>query len=195
MSTLYVSHDAGATWQDRSAPRLCYLISVAVAGSNPATLYAGGIRADVNGSCQPQHAGLDRSTDGGLTWTEADAGLDAGPQSVVRSVAVDPFDSGSSTPASIQTRESGRAPNGGTTWTRIPIGQSFRDTPVLSVSPVDGSVWATDSDQVFVSRDAGATWESVGAPQSLRLFQVVPDPRDANRLYVTGWGGIWLLEL
>jgi photosystem II stability/assembly factor-like uncharacterized protein len=192
LSNLYVSHDAGATWQGLPSPLPCSLISLAVAPSNPATLYAGGSRANSNGSCDPQHAALYRSTDGGMTWTQADAGLDAGPLSFVRSVAVDPSDSRTLYAGIHPDSGVWKSTNGGTTWTRIDLG---RGVPVLTVSPVDGSVWAIDGHEVIVSRDAGATWESFGAPQAFLLSKVVPDPRDANRVYVTGWGGVWLLEL
>ncbi len=197
-TALYISHDAGATWQGRAFPMQCILVSLAVAPSNPATLYVGGTDGDSNGTCSTQRPALYRSTDRGATWIKADAGLDADPTSfLVRSVAVDPLNSQTLYVGIGRTSGIWKSMNGGTTWTRIDIDPSlaFQGFPVLIVSPVDGSVWATDGHQVIVSRDAGATWESFGGPQSFFLSEVLPEPRDANRVYVTGWGGVWLLEV
>ncbi|HEX4965183.1 MAG TPA: hypothetical protein VF173_30520 [Thermoanaerobaculia bacterium] len=193
-SSLYTSHDAGASWQSQPIPMQCFLISLAAAAASPATLYAGG--ADGRGDCNQQSAALYRSTDGGATWAKADAGLSADPANFfVRSVAVDPADARTLYAGAYQSPAVWKSTDGGATWTRIDTGLNLQSVPVLSVSPADGSVWATDGFQVIVSRDAGAVWESVGAPQSNLLFDVGPDPRDASRVYVTGWGGVWLLEL
>jgi|GEM_PF-1202910 len=194
---LAISHDAGATFQGQILPLQCQLVALAAAASVPTTLFAGGAdnRAGSE-ACDLQRPALYRSADGGDTWTHADAGLDAESTSVlVRTVAVDPADPRNLYAGLYQSEAVWKSADGGDTWSQIDTGLDLKGIPIPTVSPLDGSIWVTDGFQVIVSRDAGVSWESLGAPQSNFLFAVVPDPRSANRVYVTGWGGVWLLDL
>lgn len=179
----YRSADRGASWQPlraATAPR-CDYRSVAVAPSDPATVYLGG-------GC-----GFFASLDGGATWRR----LDRGPVGAV-SIAVDPRDaahvyaggaSGSAGAGLWETRDGGR------TWRRLDAGAG---TPVLLLDPRDpNTLYAAGNgaDVVRWSGDGGATWADLGPPtptvrHDVRALLVVDGP-----LLLAGAGGVWRLAL
>jgi photosystem II stability/assembly factor-like uncharacterized protein len=189
---LYASHDAGATWQVLKPGLTCSFNVLAVAPSAPGTLYAGGALS--NGGpfgCRNTRAALFRSTDGGATWAEADAGLGLGS---VTSLAVDPFD-----PRTVysQTLGGGGTPDGvwkstdgGATWLRT--GNLTVDKLVFSAG--GGTLWAASGSQVFASHDGAASWQPVGGPLAYAIDRLVPDPLDPERLYAATWSGIWVFQ-
>ena len=192
--TLSVSHDTGAHWQPLNVEFSCAILDVAIAPSEPATLYAAG--AD-NPAPRPEgtcligaKAALFRSTDGAASWTRIDAGLP--PAVDVPSIAVDPRD-----PRTVYVpigTSVWKSTDGGATWTGSNVGATTNLVSV-AVSAGSGTVWASSFDaRVFASHDGGATWQTTGGPQSYTIQRLIPDPIDPNRLYATTWGGVWVFQ-
>ncbi|MEA2600195.1 MAG: hypothetical protein QOF89_1187 [Acidobacteriota bacterium] len=185
-----VSHDAGATWRSAGIDLGCGFNDLAIAPSNPATLYAAGARSTpIPFRCQMDSAAaLFRSTDGGATWTSAAAGL-AG--SFVEAVAVDPVD-----PRTLYAATGDalwKSTDGGDHWART--GAVNPPITALFVWPGSGAVWAAGPQgQILASHDAGSTWQPVASPQTAFIRRFIPDPTDLHRLYAVTSGGIWVLE-
>ena len=191
-SVLYASHDSGVTWQTSNPGLPCLFDSLAVAPSAPSTLYAGGgISTGGPSGCRETLARLVRSDDGGITWTEADAGL-AGRS--VTALAVDPLDART---VYAQTSAGSPLPNG--IWKSTDGGATWLRTGVLTASALafsaDGStLWALYGTVVLASRDSAASWQTVEGPLAFHIDRLVPDPVDPNRLYAATWSGVWVFE-
>lgn len=190
--SLYTSHDSGVTWQTSRPGLPCRFDSLAVAPSAPSTLYAGG--AVSNGGpfgCRDTLARLVRSTDGGITWTEADAGL-AGLS--VTALAVDPLDART---VYAQTSAGSPLPNG--VWKSTDGGATWLRTGVLTANALafsadGGTLWALYGTVVLASRDGAASWQTVEGPPAFQIDRIIPDPIDPNRLYAATWSGVWVFE-
>ncbi len=190
---LYVSPDKGSSWQPLNVEFTCALTDLAVAPSEPTTLYAAGafLGPPTEGNCLIRsHFSLFRSTDGGVSWTRINPGLPAIVEAVT--VAVDPRNSRTIyVPSGTAVW---RSTDGGDTWA------SFNVAPpaivgTVAVSPVSGTVWAATFDaRVFASHDGGVTWQPTGGPQAYIIRRLIPDPLDPNRLYAATWGGVWVLQ-
>jgi photosystem II stability/assembly factor-like uncharacterized protein len=187
---LSVSHDAGATWRPAGLDLGCGFNDLAIAPSDPTTLYAAGARSTpIPFRCQMDAAAtVFRSTDGGATWTLASGGL---ADSFVVSVAVDPVD-----PRTLYAATGDavwKSTDGGDHWART--GAVTPPISALVVWPGSGTVWAGGPrGQILVSRDAGGTWQPVASPQTALIRRFVPDPTAPHRLYAVTSGGIWVLE-
>lgn len=78
-----------------------------------------------------------------------------------------------------------RSLDGGLTWERLITGSSD-----IVIAP-GGVLYSVSGLTLLRSRDAGATWETVGSLPDYRISLVV-DPRDAEKLYLaTGFNGLW----
>jgi photosystem II stability/assembly factor-like uncharacterized protein len=195
-TTLYATQDAGATWKEMKPPLTCSFGPMAAVASTPTTLFAGGSNKQAASQrlappppCGTPHAALYRTPDGGDSWTEADTGLAAGSLS---SLAVDPFDPRTLYAGTFSSFGMWKSTDAGDTWSRVEL--DLQSSPRIATSPVDGAIWVADGSQVLVSRDGGATWKSVGGPQSYIINRLLPDPANAHRLYTAGWGGVWVLD-
>ena len=121
--------------------------------------------------------GILRSVDEGKTWKTANGGL-AGAANAVRSVAFDPKN------PSVMYRAAGnparrdeksglwKTTDAGATWTKLGFPGVFDGTgpsaicgEILAVDPANtGVVFAgTENDGLYLSRDAGSTWERIAA--------------------------------
>jgi photosystem II stability/assembly factor-like uncharacterized protein len=141
---LFQSVDSGATW--RGIGGFGTVACVAVDPQTPSTIYA----------CAG--AGVERSSDGGMTWQAATAGMPPNPY--VFEVIVDPSHP-SVLYAVLNTSDHAlyKSTNGGVSWAALgnPPVASFYDLSVDASS----RVFAATDQGVFRSTDAGVTWTSV----------------------------------
>src|SRR6201999_147568 len=111
--TVYGSHDSGATWQTVGRPGFrCAIAGIALAPSDPATLYALGSNTPGLTGCAVVES-ISRSTDGGASWSKADTALKG---SKIVSLAVDPLDA--RTVYAQTSRGLMKSTDGGVTWSR-----------------------------------------------------------------------------
>jgi photosystem II stability/assembly factor-like uncharacterized protein len=147
------------------------VVDLAFAPSRPQALYAA------------TAGGVFRSLDGGASWSESIAGLDAIPP--VTSLAVDPVH-----PLTVYAAQNGavfRSRDGGTAWLQVssPFGVN------RIVLPARGSaVYAASGGGLYRSDDGGTSWKILtrGLPASYRPITFVADPADPNRLYTIVMG-------
>jgi photosystem II stability/assembly factor-like uncharacterized protein len=192
------STDGGDTWATVPTPDLgCHVADLQFAPSTPSTLYLAGAKSGLSYSCKISQAYVLRSTDGGATWTEADAGI---PAHSVTALAVDPRDSRllyAATGGDYQVSGRGvwKSADGGASWTRAGDALKGLDITAITTSPLPGVVWAAGFGTVFRSADSGATWSDVtGGLQAATIDRLLIDPADPRRIYAATSGGIWVLE-
>ena len=195
---IHRSTDGGASWTPLALPPAnCGLSDLAVArpsASSPAVLYLAAARP-AGSSCNVTRPGLFRSSDGGASWTDASAGLLG---ELVLAVTVDPQDSrvvyAGIGPGIFLGVDRGvwKSTDSGTTWQ--PSGLQRLPIRALATSPVPGVLWAsTPGGVVYRSGDAGATWQDrSGGQVLLDVRDFAFDPSDPERVYVAGFGGIWV---
>lgn len=197
---LHRSTDGGESWTPLALPPAnCGLPDLAVArpsaspGSSPAVLYLAATLP--SGSCSATRSGLFRSSDGGASWTDVSAGL---PGELVLAVTVDPQDPrvvyAGIGPGALQGGARGvwKSTDSGATW-RL---SGLRRFPILALaaSPVPGVLWAsTPEGFLYRSDDAGATWQDRNGGQLLLdVRDFAFDPSDPERVYIAGFGGVWV---
>jgi photosystem II stability/assembly factor-like uncharacterized protein len=192
------STDGGDSWTRASTPDLgCHVADLQLAPSAPSTLYVAGARSGLPYSCKISQAYVLRSTDGGATWTEADAGI---PAHSVTALAVDPRDSRllyAATGGDYQVYGRGvwESADGGASWTRAGDALKGLDITAITTSPLPGVVWAAGFGTVFRSADSGATWSDVtGGLQAATIDRLLIDPADPRRIYAATSGGVWVLD-
>jgi hypothetical protein len=141
-------------------------------------------------------AGVQRSQDGGMTWTTLSNGLDKGPTGVyeqVDTIAFDPNMAG--TIYTIQNEAMYRSGDSGQTWNRLPVGGVIGDPfPITGfyglALPVSrpGRMFASSWHEMLRSEDAGATWRLL--EQALYRARYVADPYRPDTLFAfDGWAG------
>jgi len=151
----------GAGWGSERQP-------FAIVPGDPYTLYAG---SDT----------VMRSTDGGWTWTYI--GL-PGASARMR-LTVDPRDGRRLFLSGVDhAYEVFRSGDGGRTWQVVATYGGWNSQ--VTVDPVRGIVYLPSiSGDLYRSRDDGQTWEKFGSGYpGGGLWQLVPDPQDANRLWL-----------
>ena len=185
---LYETTDAGRTWARLAYPRL---------GDGP---FSGLTRDPRTGTLWLLGTGLARSTDGGATWTAADAGIDL--QDLLTDVAFDPsspqvlYAAGFRPAFHFEPSEERlyKSLDGGASWARV-------DDPALAathgllkvvVSPVSSQVvMVTSFGALFRSTDAGTHWTQVAeAPQNGPITDLVAGP-DGTLYAATGTTGVY----
>ena len=163
---IYRTHDSGATWEKLlgEGPGV-----VALLPSHPQTVYAELYAPD---------GPVFRSTDGGETWVAASTGL---PFQSVQSLVIDPSD-----PLRLYVvlEEDGRlfrSLNGGATW--APLGLIAGKLAIDPTRPQ--TLYVTRGEDVYRSRDGGATWGRVmtgGVPtldaHVLKAIAIAPSDPD-----------------
>jgi photosystem II stability/assembly factor-like uncharacterized protein len=180
--------------------------AVAVAPSDPKTVYVGSGEADMRNDIIHGN-GMYRSTDAGATWTRT--GLDDSRQ--IGRILVDPHDARTLLVAALghayapnETRGVFRSTDGGSTWTRTLFRDS--DTGAIDLAAdatgrvVFASLWQTrrppwnvyppskgPGSGLFKSTDGGVTWTPIrggGFPSNgLGKIGIAVAPSDPNRVY------------
>ena len=120
---VFKSTDAGGNWQTTGL-RYQSVSVLAVDPLHPATIYAG-----IGNPNYENGGGLRKTTDGGTTWSRADAGL---PSATVLTLALDPL-----RPGILYTGTYGagvfKTVNGGSSWTEMNTGLSLRWVSSLAI--------------------------------------------------------------
>jgi photosystem II stability/assembly factor-like uncharacterized protein len=187
-STVYKSTDDGGTWNELFGG-LWVSYSLVLSPKTPTALFR--ISTIFSGDFHfPSYRGaLDRSVDGGITWTANDAGLELG---IITALALDP-----QSPATMYlATQSGGAPFGGTPaapamyestdggvhWSELENAPSNVSTIVV----LPGALIVASTEGVFRSTDAGETFTLINS--ELNVENRVPetmiaDPLDASRLF------------
>jgi photosystem II stability/assembly factor-like uncharacterized protein len=166
-TVLFKSTDAGATWTALSGlstfPR-----ALAIDPQSPAIVYAG------------TNAGVSKSTDGGNSWMDMNAGA-----SVINvfALALDPADS---TTVYAATRFDGifKSTAGGP-WTSLNTGLTSLEIFGLAVHPqTPTTLYAATAGGVFRSTNGGTTWSPVssGLPAASALTVAI-NPREPAKVY------------
>ena len=159
------SRDGGATWSYSNFTYYCSdfceeaITSLALDPATPSTIYAG-IDADYD---YPGFAELFKSTDGGKSWKQSDAGLV--PFSSVYSIAVDPVDS-----QRVLAGTSSYSGSSAGTYLSVDAGQIWRKTADPAVRAFAFDPWnplviyaGTDHDGVLRSTNRGTLWSPMNS--------------------------------
>jgi photosystem II stability/assembly factor-like uncharacterized protein len=167
---LFKTADSGATWARLSPPPFSSPLGVKVDPRTGAVWLFG--------------YGLERSVDGGATWTAAN-GIEAA--NFIQDVTFDPsspqtlYASGFLPPASrFQTAEARlyRSRDGGATWNRLDPGGQPGAAQKVAVSPSNPRVlYVAVGGRLWRSTDAGASWQAVAeAPQQGLISDLLAGP-------------------
>lgn len=138
--------------------------------------------------------GIYRSDDGGLSWTAKNAGITQLPAEI-GDLIVHPI-----SPTLVLAAESNalhiyRSEDRGESWTTIPLSPETRTFSRFLFDPVDPSkIYAITSYEVYISTDAGLTWENSGIiAHSYAIHPSSPNIHyklQQNNLYKSEDGGI-----
>jgi len=176
---VYKSENGGATWVRIGPPgRNGDMYDIAVDPRDPRTLYL------------PRRAyGIVKSTDGGMTWTEINTGLN----NVSVSLLAVPNNPGSETVYATAVSGEGtfKTTDGGETWKNVLAGGITHPwADELRVNPLDDSdVWeVADVAKVYRSSDYGEKWEKIIDPDGPgfrfgSVYALAPAPSDPDIIY------------
>jgi photosystem II stability/assembly factor-like uncharacterized protein len=186
--TVFKTTDGGITWNPASsglAPGN-YALTLAIDPRNPSTLYAGTSSLPFPGNAGPGL--LFRSTDGGASWSVADAGI---PDCCVSALAIDPQDSKIIYAAWWKTAGVGwivRSTDGGTTWTDV----ASDDLPgvfvrTLVIDPQNpATLYALTLTGFFKSTNGGTNWNTANLAGQVQTFAI--DPQNPATVYAAASG-------
>ena len=199
--TLFKSTDHGVTWS--ALPPSPEIKSIVIDSAH-SRIYAA-----------TWFSGIQRSEDGGSSWTAMNNGLPEGEQSQVTSLAMDPDD-----PAVLYaaTVSSGvyKTRDGGATWAPVNNGLTYVEAcpgclseprlqmvERLAVDPARPRILyaaaldtgSPDSGGIFKSEDGGTTWRPAGeglrTRGSRQVRDLVVDPRDGGSVYIATDEGVF----
>lgn len=178
-SAFYRSDDSGLSWRPvTSLPAGTYVVSVAVQPDSELTVYAG-----------TYGTGLFKSTDGGMTWAAAGAGLPGSDVLWIDHLTFVFHDPANLLAVAVDRRtwQSGlyRSTDGGATWVAV---FSYPGPAVLSgleLGPGNPLLIYLIADRaLFKSGDDGATWITLTIPPGTGPFAV--DPNNPDVVYAGG---------
>ncbi len=198
--------NAGRTWNPIfDAEPVGSIGAIAIAPSNPQTIYVGTGEADMRSDIAYGN-GVYKSTDGGKTWTHV--GLDDTRQ--IGSVVVDPRDANVAYVAALghqygPNAERGvfKTTDGGRTWSKVLYKDPNTGAIDLSLDPsapnvIYAALWATrrppwnvyppsnePGSGVYKSTDAGTTWTHLtsGLPANVGRVGIAVSPSKPSRVY------------
>ncbi|MCA1596894.1 MAG: hypothetical protein LC772_10795, partial [Chloroflexi bacterium] len=203
---VYRSDDGGLTWVDKSTG-LGYpgnLNSYRLQLSADGLLYCSVAMRRVNGNHYPVPGGLWRSRDGGDTW---ECATDSLKPSGMIDFALDPRDTRTmylcqmSTPAG-ELGGAYKTVDGGQNWRKLPLKVRTDEpyvhafTPILHPRDPNVVFVTTEGEGIWISRDAGATWQEFRAIPFMTAHRITFDPVDSHIIYITTFGGgVWKVTL
>ncbi len=135
----------------------------------------------------------------GLAWRSIGPALMSGR---VQDIAIDPADPNLWYVA-VGSGGVWKTTNAGTTWTSLFDGQGSYSIGTVTIDPNNRhTIWvgtgeniggrhAGYGDGVYVSHDAGASWQHKGLKSSERIGRIIVHPEDPNTLWVAAHGGLW----
>jgi photosystem II stability/assembly factor-like uncharacterized protein len=130
----------------------------------------------------PSGQGIQRTTDGGISWSEANTGIH---EVLVTQVTADPYNQ-SVLYATSQNGLARSADNGATWKFPILVGGMARNSWAVAVHPViPGIIYTGDGSNVWKSVDYGDTWNQSNLASSGGVFQMTIDPNDPKIVYAT----------
>ena len=153
------SEDAGRTWRSLGEPLNQFQVWRIAFHPRDANVV-------LVGTGTPAPARIFRSDDGGSTWEPLDVEIAAECAAVgvprVTDIAIDPIDPHNMW-ASIEVDGMRRSTDGGQTWARLngPITNPDGHAATVTAGPPK-SVFLTVNNEIFFSRDDGASWRAVG---------------------------------
>ncbi len=180
------SSDGGRHWERLASPfdrQQVWRIS----------LHPSDTRVAFVGTGTPSPAAIYRTDDGGATWRELSVDIARECAAVgtprVTDIAIDPQDD-SSLWASIEVDGMRHSTDGGETWSRLDAGITNPDGHAASVSAgPPKAIVLTVNNEIFISRDDGASFAPVGVKQQFpytHVRDVVFDATDPT----TAWAAI-----
>lgn len=207
-STMWIGSVAGGIWKTTNggsawSPVNDFLASLSVTTmvidpADPNIMYAGTGEGFNNADALPG-AGVFKSTDGGVTWsqlaatvpTNADPTTD--PWGFVNRLTISPDDG----EVLLAATNSGiwRTDDGGTTWTQVTLNRTLD----VDFHPTDGTraIAGRDNGRIMRSTDAGVTWVQAalsGGPTPAGRVEVAYAPSNPTTIYASmdvNNGTIW----
>lgn len=207
---LYKTNDGGKTWalilKGSNLSTGCS--GVSMDPQNPEALYAGmwdfrrkgwSFRSGGDGPDSPSGSGLFRTSDGGKTWAELEAGKDGLPRKPYGRIEVEFAPSnGKIVYALIEGVDSAlyRSDDGGKTWDKRDKSQMMVWRPFYFANLI---VDSNNPDRIFktggrliVSEDGGKSFSGTGGGSHGDWHDVWIDPLDPKHLLGADDGGLWL---
>lgn len=203
---VWESYNAGRTWEPIfDAEPVGSIGAIAVAPSDPDTLYVGSGEADMRSDIAYGN-GMYKSVDGGKTWSHV--GLDDTRQ--IGAIAVDPHDANVVYVAALghqygpnAQRGVFKSVDGGKSWTKVLYRDADTGAIDVALDPaapnvVYAALWQTrrppwnvyppsngPGSGLYKSTDAGATWTrlSTGLPAHVGRIGIAPSPAKPGRVY------------
>lgn len=172
-------------------------LAMAVSPQNADVLYVTTAPDRLTSFAGDQPTGVHVTTNGGASWTDVTGTL---PDRMFIDVTVHPLD-----PLTAYITASGfgaghvfKTTNGGTTWADVTGSLPDAPTSAVVVDPIlPNDVYVGNDVGVFVSHDAGSTWESfnVGLPEAVMVTDLAISPMDRSLRVGTHGNGMWKREL
>ncbi|MBN7818166.1 VPS10 domain-containing protein [Algoriphagus pacificus] len=201
---VWKSKDAGKTWERAGLDKSRFISRMRIHPTNPDVVYAA-VLGDI---FKPDETrGVYKTTDGGATWEKllyasdvagaVDLVMDPNNPDVLYASTWDIV----RTPYSLESGGPGskiyKTTDGGKTWEDLTKKEGFPEGILgimgVSVSPVNSdrvyAIIENENGGVFVSKDAGETWEKTNDDRNLRqrawyYTRIFADPQDEETVYV-----------